>query len=52
MAQIMDVLAVEKQRTNANECLVIHLYQEGTFLRAYEWSAWLCFLHGRLRHKI
>ena len=25
----------------------VHLWKEGTFLRAYEWSAWLCcrYLH-------
>lgn len=25
-----------------NNFLTIHLYKEGTFYRAYEWSAWLC----------
>lgn len=41
MAQILDILEKEKQRTAESRC-VVHLYQEGSFYRAYEWSAWLC----------
>lgn len=42
MAKLTDILSAEKQRQDAAARLVIHLYQEGSFLRAYEWSAWLC----------
>lgn len=42
MAKLSEILTAEKQRQDAAARLVIHLYQEGSFLRAYEWSAWLC----------
>lgn len=38
MAQISEILTLEKDRTDSS----IHLFQEGSFFRAYEWSAWLC----------
>lgn len=41
MAQIKDILKIESERTEENR-LLIHLFQEGSFYRAYEWSAWLC----------
>ena len=43
MAQLKEVLEIEQTRQTVEECLVIHLFQEGTFYRAYELSAWLCF---------
>lgn len=42
MAKIKDILAIESQRTTAEQCRIVYLFQEGTFYRAYEWSAWLC----------
>jgi len=42
MAQISDILSIERERFSLEECRVIHLFLEGSFLRSYEWSAWLC----------
>ncbi len=42
MAKIKDILEVEKQRVTEEQCRTVYLFQEGTFYRAYEWSAWLC----------
>ena len=42
MAKLSEILSIEAQRQEAAERFVIHLFQEGSFLRAYEWSAWLC----------
>ena len=42
MAKLNDILDVEKKRPDEASQRVIHFYQEGSFLRAYEWSAWLC----------
>ncbi len=41
--KLTDVLAKERERADRAQCCVVHLAQEGTFYRAYEWSAWLCF---------
>ncbi|MBQ0048439.1 MAG: hypothetical protein KBT33_13210 [Prevotellaceae bacterium] len=41
MSQIKQILQTENDRSDDNRN-VIHLYQEGTFYRAYNWSAWLC----------
>ena len=30
------------RRSTVEQCRMIRLYAEGTFYRAYEWSAWLC----------
>ena len=43
MAQLTEVLRIEQQRQSVEDYLVIHLFQEGTFYRAYEMSAWLSF---------
>lgn len=43
MAQIKEILKIEQTRETVEDCLIIHLFQEGTFYRAYELSAWLCF---------
>ncbi len=42
MAQLKDVFEIELNRDNPHTFGVIHLFPEGTFYRAYEWSAWLC----------
>ena len=42
MAQLKDILETEKLRTDLAQCSRINLFKEGTFYRAYEWSAWLC----------
>ena len=47
MAQIKDVLLVEGKRETLEQCVVIHLFEEGTFYRAYQWSAWLCHRYIR-----
>lgn len=42
MAKLTDILAVELQRATAEEQRQLHLFADGSFYRAYEWSAWLC----------
>lgn len=42
MAQLKDILDLESKREERNDYESIHLFPEGTFYRAYEWSAWLC----------
>lgn len=42
MAQLKEILEREKQRSDDAQCRIVHLFPEGTFYRAYEWSAWLC----------
>jgi len=41
MSQLKEILQKEKERDSVEQCMVIHLFREGTFYRAYEWSAWL-----------
>ena len=41
MAQLKDILETEKLRADMAQCSRINLFKEGTFYRAYEWSAWL-----------
>lgn len=43
MAKLVEILSKERERENRDHQCEIRLFQEGTFLRAYEWSAWLCF---------
>ena len=45
MAKLKDILETELSRNDSVECRKIHLFPEGTFLRAYEWSAWLCVMY-------
>ena len=40
--KLKEILEIEKERDNPQSCRVVHLVQEGSFYRAYEWSAWLC----------
>jgi hypothetical protein len=42
MAQLKDVLEIEWKRIPQGPHNIIYLFPEGTFYRAYEWSAWLC----------
>lgn len=42
MSQLKEILQKETDRNTLEQCTVIHLFREGTFNRAYEWSAWLC----------
>ncbi len=46
MSLTKEVVIQENQRTTADR-MELHLWKEGTFLRAYDWSAWLCcrYLH-------
>lgn len=41
MAKISEILEIEKERADAGTWNVIHLFKEGGFYRAYNWSAWL-----------
>lgn len=41
MPHISDILKIEKERMDPSAWNVIHLFREGGFYRAYEWSAWL-----------
>ena len=47
MAAIQEILEFESGRSEPEMQRVIHLFQEGSFYRAYEWSAWLMcrYLH-------
>lgn len=42
MAQLKEILEIEKKRNSQGPYNAIYLFPEGTFYRAYEWSAWLC----------
>jgi hypothetical protein len=44
--QISEIVEKEKQRSNVFECRIAKMYREGTFLRAYNWSAWLFIKSG------
>lgn len=46
MAGIKDILEIEQLRETPEDWRRIHLFQEGSFYRAYEVSAWLC--HKRI----
>ena len=45
MATIKEILEIEFARDSANDWQKIHLFQEGSFYRAFELSAWLCWTH-------
>ena len=47
MAKVGDILDLEKKRTTPDELRSIYLWPDGTFYRAYEWSAWLCVRYIR-----
>ncbi len=55
MSQLKEILEKEKERNKVEQCTVIHLFREGTFYRAYEWSAWLClryFTELKVTHRL
>ena len=39
--QLQKIIENEKQRADAERSRTLFLYMEGSFYRAYEWSAWL-----------
>lgn len=47
MSVTKEIIEQEFALVASGERNVIHLHREGSFLRAYEWSAWLCcrYLH-------
>lgn len=45
MPQLKEILEKERERGTAEQCATIHLFREGSFYRAYEWSAWLSARH-------
>ncbi len=42
MAKLAEIFTFEKERTDLSQHRKIHLFADGSFYRAYEWSAWLC----------
>ena len=55
MSQLKEILSIEQERSSLEQCAVIHLFREGTFYRAYEWSAWLCvryFAELKVTHRL
>lgn len=45
MPQLKEIFEKERDRNAADKLAVVHLFREGTFYRAYEWSAWLMVRH-------
>lgn len=47
MSVTKELIEQERQHVQTGQVQEIHLHKEGTFLRAYDWSAWLCcrYLH-------
>ncbi|MGM9621429.1 MAG: hypothetical protein ACI3X4_08260 [Bacteroidaceae bacterium] len=45
MAGIKDIMEIERGRHNPGEYGKIHIFQEGSFYRAYQFSAWLCTMY-------
>jgi hypothetical protein len=47
MSLTKEIIEHERQQVQSGLLRDIHLHKEGTFLRAYNWSAWLCcrYLH-------
>lgn len=47
MSVTKELIEQEKQLVQAGQIRDVHLHREGTFLRAYDWSAFLCchYLH-------
>lgn len=55
MSQLKEILEKEKERGTLEQCTQVHLFREGTFYRAYEWSAWLClryFTELKVTHRL
>lgn len=47
MAQLSTIIDAERSRPDFDAKREIRLYPDGTFFRAYEWSAWLCVRYIR-----
>lgn len=47
MSVTKELIEQERQQVQIGQLRDVHLHKEGTFLRAYDWSAWLCcrYLH-------
>ena len=41
MSITKELIEQERQLVQTGQLREIHLHKEGTFLRAYDWSAWL-----------
>ena len=55
MSQLKEILEKEHERDDLAQYKIIHLFREGTFYRAYEWSAWLCqqfFTELKVTHRL
>lgn len=55
MPQLKEILEKESQRGTLEQCAAVHLFKEGTFYRAYEWSAWLMvhyFTELKVTHRL
>ena len=55
MSQLKEIWVIEQERSTLELCAVVHLFREGTFYRAYEWSAWLCvryFTELKVTHRL
>lgn len=48
MSVTKELIEQERLQVQAGSVKDVHLHREGTFLRAYDWSAWLCcrYLHN------
>ncbi len=42
MAKLSEIQTIEDARAETIQQRQIHLFADGSFYRAYEWSAWLC----------
>jgi len=42
MSVTKELIEQERQQVQAGQLGDVHLHKEGTFLRAYDWSAFLC----------
>ena len=47
MSVTKELIENERQQVQTGQTRDVHLHKEGTFLRAYDWSTWLCcrYLH-------
>ena len=41
MANVKEIVQLEGERSEPGQYRCVHLWHEGSFLRAYDWSAWL-----------
>ena len=42
MSSIKEILSIENSRSKPEDYSVVHLFADGSFYRAYDFSAWLC----------